>query len=134
MRKLVAGFILIMALPMVGQAQAPNDVQRPEIVPGQSPEALPPGSNPTKTSQERSTESVDTQSDAFNICLRATQRFEQQERAKGKSKTAEAPISASCKTELKPASYWLCMDKESIQEVDFNTAHWRCAKQTNLSK
>ncbi|MDO9049196.1 MAG: hypothetical protein Q7U66_15870 [Methylobacter sp.] len=132
MRKLVAGFILIMILPMVGKAQAPNDVQRPEIVPESSPEALSPSSNPRETSKGRSTDSADTQSDAFNICLRATQRFEQQERAKGSRKTPVAPLSASCKTELKPASYWLCMDKEAIEEVDFNTAHWRCAKQTKL--
>ncbi|MDP1666267.1 MAG: hypothetical protein Q8L79_14235 [Methylobacter sp.] len=128
MRKLVAGFILIMILPVVAKAQAPTDVQPPES----SPEALPPGSNPQETPQEKSTGSADAQSDAFNICLRATQRFEQQERAKGNKKSAEAPLSASCKTELKPASYWLCMDKEAIQKVDFNTAHWRCAKQTNL--
>ncbi|MDO9268338.1 MAG: hypothetical protein Q7T96_04395 [Methylobacter sp.] len=126
MRKLVAGFILIMILPVVAKAQAPTDVQPQES----SPEALPPGSNP----QEKSTGSADAQSDAFNICLRATQRFEQQERAKGNKKSAEAPLSASCKTELKPASYWLCMDKEAIEKVDFNTAHWRCAKQTNLIK
>lgn len=116
MRILIAGFILIMALPMVGKAQAPNEVQRPE------------------TSQDKSTGSIDEQNEAFNICLRATQRFEQQERAKGNKKAAEAPISASCKTELKPTSYWQCMDKEANQEVDFNTAHWRCAKQTNLLK
>lgn len=128
MRKLVAGFILIMALPMVGNAQAVKDVQGP------SSEALPSGSNPGETSQGKSTESVDAQNEAFNICLRATQRFEQQERAKGSKKAAEAPISVSCKTELKPASYWLCMEKEANAEVDFNTAHWRCAKQTNISK
>lgn len=118
---------------MVGKAQ-PNEDQRPEIAPGSSSEVLPSGSNPAKTSQEKSTDPGDTQSEAFNICLRATQRFEQQERAKGNKKAAEAPISVSCKTELKPASYWLCMDKEAIAEVDFNTAHWRCAKQTNLLK
>ncbi|MGZ5006997.1 MAG: hypothetical protein ACXWE9_05195 [Methylobacter sp.] len=103
MRKLAAGFILIMILPMTGHAQAPS--------------AGP----------------VDTQSEAFNLCMRATQRFEQQEKAKGK-KSSDAPISASCKTELKPAAYWLCMDKEAGQDVDFNTAHWRCAKQTNILK
>lgn len=130
MRKLVAGFILIMLLPMIGKAQAPNDDQRPEIVPGPSPEALSPPSNLREISPGKSADSADTQSDAFNICVRATQRFEQQERAKGK--TAEAPLSASCKTELKPASYWLCMDKEAIEEVDFNTAHRRCAEQTKL--
>lgn len=100
MRKLVAGFILIMLLPMIGKAQAPNDDQRPEIVPGPSPEALSPPSNLREISPWKSADSADTQSDAFNICVRATQRFEQQERAKGK--TAEAPLSASCKTELKP--------------------------------
>lgn len=128
MRKLISGFILIMALPMAGNAQAANDVQAP------SSEGLPSGSNPGETSQGKSAESVGAQNEAFNICLRATQRFEQQERAKGIKKATESPISDSCKTELKPASYWLCMDKEANAEVDFNTAHWRCAKQTNLLK
>ena len=75
-------------------------------------------------------EEIDTQSEAFKICLRATQRFEQQEMAKGMGtgKTVSAPLSASCKTEFKPASYWLCMDKESMTKVDFNVAHTRCAK------
>jgi hypothetical protein len=75
-------------------------------------------------------ENADTQSEAYTICLRATQRFEQQEMAKGTgtSKTVSAPLSASCKTELKPAAYWLCMDKESMTKVDFNVAHTRCAK------
>jgi hypothetical protein len=126
MRKLIAGFILMMALPIVGNAQGPNDVQSP------SSEALPPSSNPTTTSPGKSAESADAQNEAFNICLRATQRFEQQERAKGNKRPAEAPISASCKTELKPAAYWLCMEKEANAEVDFNTAHWRCVKQTNI--
>ncbi|WP_347989580.1 hypothetical protein [Methylomonas sp. AM2-LC] len=67
-------------------------------------------------------------SEAFTTCLRATERFEQQEAANGTSKTSAAPLSASCKTELKPASYWLCMDKESIAKVDFNVAHSHCAK------
>ena len=118
MYKLAAGFILMMALPMVGKAQAPSDVPTP------SSETLP----------DKNTDAANTQNDAFTICLRATQRFEQQERAKGNKKPAEAPISASCKTELKPAPYWLCMEKEANAEVDFNTAHWRCAKQTNILK
>jgi hypothetical protein len=133
MRKSVAGFILIMALPLVSNAQSPNGVQYPGTVPEPSAVALPSASNPQKIAQGPSAEPVDTQSEAYNICIRATQRFEQQEKSKGK-KTAEAPISASCKTELKPAAYWLCMDKEANQEVDFNTAHWRCAKQTNILK
>jgi len=128
MNKLVAGLILTMALPIAGKAGVtaantpevlvaePNGFTRPEVVPGTSPEALPPG----------------TKSEAFNICLRATQHFEQQEKANGNGKTAVTPLSASCKTELKPAPYWLCMDKEAMGEVDFNTAHWRCAKQTKL--
>ncbi|MGZ8157771.1 MAG: hypothetical protein ACXWT1_08810 [Methylobacter sp.] len=123
MRKLLAEFILIMALPMVGNAQAPSDVQRSPA------EAVPSASNPDESLREKSTGSTDEQNEAFNICLRATQRFEQQERAKGNKKPAEAPISASCKKELKSVAYWQCMDKESMQEVDFNTAHWRCAKQ-----
>ena len=140
MRNLVAGLILIMTLPMVCKAEkaatntpgvpvaGSNEVQLPEAVPSPSPEALSPDSHPGKTPQGGSADSPNTQSEAFNICLRATQRFEQQEKAKGTSKTVSAPLSASCKTELKPASYWLCMDTESITEVDFNVAHTHCAK------
>lgn len=125
MHKLVAGLILAMTLPITGKAVVPevivaepNGVTEPKVVPSPSPEALPPG----------------THSEAFDICLRATQRFEQQEKAKlnVNDKIAATSLSASCKTELKPASYWLCMDKEAMGEVDFNTAHWRCAKQTKL--
>jgi len=145
MRKLVAGFILIMTLPIICEAGAAvtnapgvppaapngnNSIQRSESVPSPTPGALSPGSNPGKSSQGGNTDSVDTQSEAFNVCLRATQRFDQQERTKGTGKTAVVPLSASCKTELKSVSYWLCMDKEAIAEVDFNAAHTRCAKQT----
>jgi hypothetical protein len=84
-----------------------------------------------KSLQKIVADSVDTQSEAFNICLRATKRFEKQEKDKETGKTAIASLSASCKTELKPASYWLCMEKEAIAEVDFNAAHWRCAKTLN---
>lgn len=144
MRKLIAGFILIMTLPIICKADdsvtnkpgvppaAPNGAQRSEIVPNSSPEALSTGSHPGKTSQSGSADSVDMQSEAFNICLRATQRFDQQEKTKGTGKAAVVPLSASCKTELKPASYWLCMDKEANAEVDFNAAHTRCAQQTKL--
>ena len=132
MRKLIAGFILIMILPMVSEAQAANEPQRQEIAPGASPKALPSGANPGQTSQETRAESTDTQNEAFNTCLRATQRFEQSEQAKGSKKPAEASVSVSCKTEPKPLPYWQCMDKEANQDVDFNTAHWRCAEQTNL--
>jgi hypothetical protein len=126
--KLVAGLILSMALPIAGKALVaaentpevlvaePNGVTGSGVVPSSTPEALPSG----------------TQSEAFNICLRATQRFEQQEKANGNGRPAVTSLSATCKTELKPAPYWLCMDKEAIGEVDFNTAHWRCAKQTKL--
>ncbi|MBK8815973.1 MAG: hypothetical protein IPN42_10960 [Methylococcaceae bacterium] len=130
MHKLVTVLILAMALPIVFKTVVaaentpevlvaePNGVTEPKAVPSPSPEALPPGTN----------------SEAFDICLRATQRFEQQEKAKlnGSGKIPVTSLSASCKTELKPASYWLCMDKEAKGEVDFNTAHWRCAKQTKL--
>ena len=84
-----------------------------------------------RVDETRSADSVDKQSEAFNICLRATQRFEQQERTNGTGKAAVASLSASCKTELKPVTYWLCMDKEASGQVDFNAAHTRCAKQTN---
>ena len=107
--------------------------KRPATFKRPATEACHPVPTLRRALQEKSTGSADEQ-EAFNICLRATQRFEQQERAKGNKKPAEAPISASCKKELKPASYWQCMDKEAMQEVDFNTAHWRCAKQTNLLK
>jgi hypothetical protein len=129
MRKLIAGCILIMALPAAAKAQTSNGTQTPRNVPGQSSEALPSGVNPSQTGISPE---IDTESEAYQSCMRATQRFEQQEKAKGKAETAEAPISASCKTELKPASYWHCMEQEAIQEVDFNTAHWRCAKKAKL--
>jgi hypothetical protein len=138
MYKLVAGFILAITLPIVCKAEiaAANTpevlVAEPNDVPRSSPEALPPSTQPRKTLQGGSADAVDTQSEAFNICLRATQRFDQQERVNGNGKTAVTSLSASCKTELKPAPYWLCMDKEAIGEVDFNTAHSRCAKQTKL--
>ena len=73
--------------------------------------------------ETRSADSVDKQSEAFNICLRATQRFEQQEMAKETGKTAVASLSDSCKTDLKPLTYWLCMDKEANGQIDFNVAH-----------
>jgi hypothetical protein len=85
----------------------------------------------TRVDNDPSADSVDKQSEVFNICLRATERFEQQEKTKGTGKAAVTSLSASCKTELKPVTYWLCMDKEAIGQVDFNTAHTRCAKQAN---
>lgn len=133
MRILIAGFILFMALPLTGKAQTPGEGQRQEVVPGQSSEDLP-GSTSPKPAQAGDSGKVDTQSEAYKICLRATQRFEQQEKAKGKAKTAEAPITASCKDEPKPAAYWLCMEKQAIEEVDFNTAHWQCAEQMKGGK
>jgi hypothetical protein len=84
-----------------------------------------------RADEAHSADSVDKQSEAFNICLRATQRFKQQEKTKGTGKTEVTSLSASCKTELKPVTYWLCMDKEANGKVDFNVAHTRCAKQTN---
>ena len=79
-------------------------------------------------------ESTVIPSDAFNICIRATERFEQQEKDNANKKAPITSLSASCKTELKPAAYWLCMDKQAIEHVDFNTAHSQCAKQTKLLK
>ena len=81
-----------------------------------------------RVDENSSADSVDKQSEAFNTCLRATQRFEQQERAK---ETGKPAVSDSCKTDLKPLSYWLCMDKEANGQVDFNVAHTHCSKQTN---
>ena len=90
------------------------------------------GAYAEETKEEtRSADSVDKQSEAFNTCLRATQRFEQQERAKETGKPAVASLSDSCKTDLKPLTYWLCMDKEANGQVDFNVAHTHCSKQTN---
>jgi hypothetical protein len=80
---------------------------------------------------EETKEETHMNSEAFNICLRATQLFEQQERAKETGKTAVASLSDSCKTDLKPLTYWLCMDKEANAQVDFNVAHTHCSKQTN---
>ncbi|MGZ8096133.1 MAG: hypothetical protein ACXWUD_07775 [Methylosarcina sp.] len=156
MRKLVAGFILIMTLPLAVKAQASTDAPRPETAPAQSTEAPPPGAIPGESPEagsvpEESPEpgaipgespqggggatAAGTESDAYNICLRATRLFEQQEKAKGKDETAEAPISASCESkEQKPASYWQCMEKQAMEKVDFNTAHWRCGKQTKVVK
>jgi hypothetical protein len=85
----------------------------------------------TRVDDANNTDSVDKQSEAFNICLRATQRFEQEEKTKGTGKATVTSLSASCKTELKPVTYWLCMDKEAIAQVDFNAAHTRCTIQTN---
>jgi hypothetical protein len=81
-----------------------------------------------QVNEARGADSVDKQSDAFNTCLRATQRFEQQEMAKETGKTAVASLSDSCKTDLKPLTYWLCMDKEANEQVDFNVAHTHCSK------
>ena len=71
---------------------------------------------------------ADPQSEAYTICLRATQRFEQQDTANSTRKAAVAPLSLSCKTALKPVSYWLCMEKAAIAKVDFNVAHTHCEK------
>lgn len=84
-----------------------------------------------RVDETRSKDSADKQSEAYNICLRATQRFEQQEMAKETGKTAVASLSDSCKTDLKPLTYWLCMDKEANGQVDFNVAHTHCSKQNN---
>ncbi|WP_446811372.1 hypothetical protein ACH50O_07355 [Methylomonas sp. 2BW1-5-20] len=120
MRKSIAGFLLIITLPLLCQAEVPTSAQR-----------SPVRSSATETSGETNGGATDTQSVAYEICLRATQRFEQQEKDKGTGKAALASLSASCKTELKPAKYWLCMEKEAGAEVDFNAAHWRCAKTLN---
>lgn len=71
--------------------------------------------------------------DAFSICMQATARFEQQEKDKAKNKATVSSLSAACKTELKPVAYWQCMDKEAIEQIDFNSAHTRCMQQTPKS-
>ncbi|MDO9106976.1 MAG: hypothetical protein Q7U57_18715 [Methylovulum sp.] len=123
MRKLIAGFILIITFPMLCKA---------EVLNGAHSSPVQSSDTESRTASENANgDSVDTQSEAYDICLRVTQRFEQQEKDKGTGKAAIASLSASCKTELKPAKYWLCMEKEAIAEVDFNAAHWRCAKKLN---
>jgi hypothetical protein len=135
MRKLIAGFILLIALPIIGKAQAPGDVQRPRNIVEPPAETLSPGVDSSgETSKEKNAGNTGTKSDAYAICLRATQRFDQQEEAKGNPKPEITSLSTSCEEELKPASYWLCMEKEAIEKADFNSAHWRCAKKTKISK
>lgn len=123
MRNLIAGFILIITFSMLCKAEVPNGAQSSPVKPSDTE---------SRTSSKKANgDSVDPQNEAYDICLRATQRFEQQEKDKGTGKAAIASLSASCKTELKPANYWLCMEKEAIAEVDFNAAHWRCTKKLN---
>ncbi|OAH96991.1 hypothetical protein A1353_23690 [Methylomonas methanica] len=123
MYKLITGFVLLITLPMLGRADAPDDAQSSPVQPS--------ASESRTASDKANDDSTGTQGGAYDICLRATQRFEQQEKDKGTGKAAIASLSASCKTELKPAKYWVCMEKEAIAEVDFNAAHWRCAKKLN---
>ncbi|QPK65022.1 hypothetical protein IVG45_08825 [Methylomonas sp. LL1] len=123
MYKLIVGFILLITFPMLCRAEVLNDAQSSPVQPSDTESQT--------TSEKANGDSADTQGGAYDICLRATQRFEQQEKEKGTEKAAIASLSASCKTELKPAKYWFCMEKEAIAEVDFNAAHWRCAKKLN---
>jgi hypothetical protein len=135
MRNLIAGFILIMILPAVGQAQAPAGAQRPRNVLEPSQETPPAGSKVSPASEGESAGSGSAQNeDAYAICMRATQRFEEQEKAKGNEKTEVTPLSTACQEELKPAAYWLCMEKKASEQVDFNSAHWQCARQAGVSK
>lgn len=128
MRKLIAGLILLMALPIV---HAADEIQRPETAQPPASDTLPSAPNPQQPSQGKTP--VDTQSEAYKICLRATQLFDQQEQAKGNRKVEMTSLSASCQEELKSADYWRCMEKEANANVDFNTAHGHCANQ-NTSK
>jgi hypothetical protein len=123
MYKLIAGCIVFITLPTLVNAEVPNGAQSSPVQPSVAESGT--------ASEKANGDSVNTQSGAYDICLRATQHFEQQEKDKGTGKAAIASLSASCKTELKPAKYWLCMEKEAITEVDFNAAHWRCAKTLN---
>jgi hypothetical protein len=134
MRNLIAGLILIMMLPAVGEAQAPTGVERPRNVLEPSPEATPADSHPAPAPEAKRAGAAGTQSEAYAICLRATQRFEQQEKAKGNEKTEVTPLSTACEEELKPVAYWLCMDKKASEQVDFNSAHWQCGQQTGILK
>lgn len=120
MRKLIAGFILIITMPLLCKADLPNGPQNKSVEPSETESRMAPKNNDGNA--------ADMQSEAYDICLRATQRFEHQEKDKETGKAPIVPLSAACKTELKPAKYWLCMEKEAIAKVDFNAAHWRCAK------
>ena len=110
-------------MPMLCMAETTNGVQSSPAQPSETESRTAP--------EKANGDSADTQIGAYDICLRATQRFEQQEKDNGTGKAAIASLSASCKTELKPAKYWLCMENEANEEVDFNAAHWRCAKKLN---
>jgi hypothetical protein len=135
MRNLIAGFILIMILPAAGQAQVPAGVQRPRNVLEPSPEAPPSGSKVSPSAERESAGSGGAQNeDAYAICMRATQRFEEQEKTKGNEKPEVTPLSTACEEELKPAAYWLCMEKKAGEQVDFNSAHWQCGRQTGVLK
>ncbi|WP_031429693.1 hypothetical protein [Methylomicrobium agile] len=132
MRNLIAGFILIVILPAVGAAQAPSGVERPRNVLEPSPETVPAGSDSPSASEGKATGSAGSQGEAYAICLRATRRFDEQEKVKGNEKTEITPLSTACQEELKPAAYWLCMDKKAVEQVDFNSADWQCERQTGI--
>ncbi|MBL1262284.1 hypothetical protein [Candidatus Methylomicrobium oryzae] len=134
MRNLIAGFILIVILPAVGTAQTSTGVERPRNVLEPSPETGPAGPHPPRASEGKNAGSAGTQGDAYAICMRATQRFDEQEKAKGNEKTEVTSLSTACQEELKPAAYWLCMDKKALEQVDFNSADWQCARQTGILK
>ncbi|WP_020562655.1 hypothetical protein [Methylosarcina fibrata] len=131
MHKLIAGFILMMVLPIVGKTEAPTEVQPPESAPIRFAGALPPSAEPVKTSPG-DTGSGESQSEAYQLCLRATKLFDQQEKAQGNTKTEVTSLSTACEEKLKPAAYWQCMEKQAMNKIDFNTAHWRCGKQTKV--
>lgn len=131
MHKLIAGFILMMVLPIVGKTEAPTEIQQPESAPVRSSGALPPSVEPRNTSPG-DTGSDKSRSEAYQLCLRATKLFDRQEKAQGNTKTEITSLSTSCEEKLKPAAYWRCMEKQAMDKVDFNTAHWRCGKQTKL--
>jgi hypothetical protein len=76
---------------------------------------------------------AEQESEAVTICLRATQEFERQEIAKGNGSVVPGSLSASCRGDVKPAAYWVCMDKRATDHIDFNVAHWQCAKESKLS-
>ncbi|MGZ4957699.1 MAG: hypothetical protein ACXV7J_00480 [Methylomonas sp.] len=123
MHKLIAGFILTVTLPMLCKADATDTTQGSPVQPS--------GAESRTAAEKANGDSAGTQSQAYEICLRATELFEQQEKDKKEGEAPLAPLSSSCKTELKPAKYWACMEKEAIAKVDFNSAHWRCAKKLN---
>lgn len=138
--------IFLISLPLRGIAEVPDGaatsptsdnatssdpVTRTIATPAQSV-SFAPGFQPWQHSRVTTVDAAEQQSDAATICLRATEQFERQEIAKGNSSIVPGSLSASCRDQEKPAPYWACMEKRANERIDFNVAHWQCAKETKL--